>query len=72
MKESEMCYLVAILKLTEWFQFISKANHKHHNNPSLNAPTTDDEETEVEWFSKDLQYLLELTSKKDVLSIIGN
>ena len=31
-----MQYLSAILKRTEWFWFISKANHKHHsNNPSL-------------------------------------
>ena len=29
------------------------------------------EETEVGWFYKDLQDLLELTSKKDVLFIIG-
>ena len=30
------------------------------------------EETEVEWFYEDLQGLLELTPKKDVLFIIGN
>ena len=29
------------------------------------------EEVEVEWFYKDLQDLLELTPKKDVLFIIG-
>ena len=29
------------------------------------------EEAKVEWFYEDLQYLLELTSKKDVLFIIG-
>ena len=34
------------------------------------APTSKAEETEVEWFCKDLQDLLELTSKKDVLFII--
>ena len=31
------------------------------------APTSNDEEAEVEWFYEDLQDLLELTSKKDVL-----
>ena len=34
--------------------------------------TTDAEEAEVEWFYEDLQDLLELTPKKDVLFIIGN
>ena len=34
------------------------------------APTSKAEEAEVEWFCKDLQDLLELTSKKDVLFII--
>ena len=29
-------------------------------------------EAEVEWFYEDKQYLLELTSKKDVLFIIGD
>ena len=28
------------------------------------APTSDSEEAEVEWFYKDIQYLLELTLKK--------
>ena len=35
------------------------------------APTSNTEEAEVEWFSEDLQDLLELTPKKDVLFIIG-
>ena len=30
------------------------------------------EEAKVEWFYEDLQHLLELTPKKDVLSIIGD
>ena len=34
------------------------------------APTSNAEETEVEWFYEDLQDLLELTSKKDILFII--
>ena len=33
------------------------------------APTTNAEEAEVEWFYEDLQDLLELTPKKDVLSL---
>ena len=34
------------------------------------APTSNAEEAEVEWFYEDLQDLLELTSKQDVLFII--
>ena len=34
------------------------------------APTSNAEEAEVEWFYEDLQNLLELTPKKDVLFII--
>ena len=36
------------------------------------APTSNAEEAEAEWFYEDLQDLLELTPKKDVLSIIGD
>ena len=36
------------------------------------APTTNAEEAEVEWFYDDLQDLLELTPKKDVIFIIGD
>ena len=36
------------------------------------APTSNGEETEVEWISEDLQDLLELTPKKDVLFSIGD
>ena len=36
------------------------------------APTSNAEEAEVEWFYEDLQDLLELTPKKDVLLIIGH
>ena len=36
------------------------------------APTSDAEVAEVEWFCEDLQDLLELTPKKDVLFIIGD
>ena len=36
------------------------------------APASNTEEAEVEWFYEDLQDLLELIPKKDVLFIIGN
>ena len=36
------------------------------------APSSNAEEAEVEWFYEDLQDLLELTSKRDVLFIIGD
>ena len=36
------------------------------------APTSNAEEAEVEWFDEDLQDILELTPKKDVLFIIGD
>ena len=36
------------------------------------VPTANAKEAEVEWFYEDLQDLLELTTKKDVLFIIGD
>ena len=36
------------------------------------TPTSHAEEAEAEWFNEDLQDLLELTPKKDVLFIIGD
>ena len=36
------------------------------------APTSNTEEAEVEWFYEDLQGLLELRPKKDILFIIGD
>ena len=36
------------------------------------APTSNAEDAEVEWFYEDLQDLLELTPKKDLLFIIGD
>ena len=38
----------------------------------INAPASNTEEVEVEWFYEDLQDFLELTPKKDVLFIIGD
>ena len=47
---------------------------KPFNNTVIQAyaPTSNAEETVVEKFYEDLQDLLELTSKKDVLFIIGD
>ena len=36
------------------------------------APTSNTEEAEVEWFYEDLEDILELTAKKDILFIIGD
>ena len=38
----------------------------------VHAPTSNTEEAEVEWLYEDLQDLLELTPKTDVLFIIGD
>ena len=62
-----MQYLDAISKTTEWSLFVSKANLIQ-----VYAPTSNAEEAEVEWFYEDLEDLLELTLKKDVLFIIGH
>ena len=44
---------------------------QYHSDPSL-CPNQYAEEDEVEWFYEDLQDLLELTPKKDVLFITGD
>ena len=44
---------------------------QYHGNPSQ-CPTSNAEEAQVEWFYEDLQGLLELTAKNDVLFIIGD
>ena len=44
---------------------------QYHGNPSL-CSNSNAEEAEVERFYEDLQDLLELTPKKDVLIIIGH
>ena len=66
-----MQYLEAISKTTEWSLFVSKANHSNITVIQVYAPTSNAEEAEVEWFYEDLQDLLELKPKKDVLFIIG-
>ena len=44
---------------------------QYHDNPCF-APVRNAEEAEVEWHYEDLQDLLDLTPKKDVLFIIGD
>ena len=66
-----MRYLDAVSKTTEW-------SLRLQGKPfsitviQVYAPTSNTEEAEVERFYEDLQDLLELTPKKDVLSIIGD
>ena len=68
------------LKCSTWMQsqkwqndlcLFPRQTIQYHSNPSL-CPTRNAEETEVERFYEDLQDLLELTPKKDVLFIIGD
>ena len=54
-------------------------NFVHFHGKPLNitviqvyAPTSNAEEVEVEWFYEDLQHLLELTTKTDILFLIGD
>ena len=51
--------------------FVSKGNNSF-TVIQVYVPTNNAEEVEVEQFCEDLQDLLELTPKKDVLFIIGN
>ena len=66
-----MQFLVAISKMTERSVHVQK-------KPfiiiviQVYAPTSNAEEAEVEWLYEDLQDLLELTPKRDVLFIIGD
>ena len=66
-----MQYLGAISKMTEWSLFIQG---KPFNITVIQvyAPTSNAEEAEDEQFYEDLQELLELIPKKDVLFIIGD
>ena len=42
------------------------------NYSNIYVPTSNVEEAEVEWFYEDLQDLLELTPKKDIVFIIDS
>ena len=54
--------------MMEWYRFVSKAP-LHITVTEVYAPTTDAEEAKVDQLYEDLQDLLELTPKKDVLFI---
>ena len=71
-RESEMQYLDAISKMTEWSLFVSKAKSFNITVIQVYAPTSNAEEAEVKGFYKDLQDLLELKAPKDVFFIIGD
>ena len=64
-----MQYLDAVSKTTERSLFVSRANHSI-SVIQVYAPTSNAEEAER--FYEDLQDLVELTPKKDVLFIIGD
>ena len=65
------------LKCSTWMQSQKQQNDlcsfprqtiQYHGNPSL-CPKSNAEQAEVKWFYEDLQDLLEITPKKDVLFI---
>ena len=69
-----------ILKCSTWMQSQKRQNDlcsfpwqtiQYYGNPGY-ALTSNAEEAEVEWFYEDLQDLLELTPKEDILFIIGD
>ena len=68
-----MQYLDALSKTTDWLISV-----RFHGKPfnimviQVYAPTSNTEEADVERFYEDLQDLLELTLKKDILFIIGD
>ena len=57
--------------MVEWSDRIWSAGNRNHGDPAY-APTSNAEEAEVEQFYEDLQDLLELIPKNDVLFIIGD
>ena len=66
-----MQYLGATSKMTVCSLFSSQGTSFNITIIQVCAPTTNAEEAEAERFYDDLQELLELTPKKDVLFIIG-
>ena len=61
------------LKMTEWSLFFSQLFVRPPQTViQVYASTSNAEETEVEHFYEDLQDVLELTPKKDVLFIMGD
>ena len=66
-----MEYLDAISKMTQWSVHL-QGKPFNITGIQVYAPTGNTEEAKVEWFYEDLQDLLELTHKTDVLFIIGD
>ena len=66
-----MQYLDAISKTKEWYVCF-QGKPFDITVIQAYAPTSNAEEAELERFYEDLQDLLELTTKKDVLFIIGD
>ena len=64
-----MQYLNAVSKMTEW-SVCFQGKPFNIIVIQVYAPTSNAEEAEVELFHEDLQDLLELTPKKDILFII--
>ena len=71
-KESKMQYLDAISKHDRMISVRFQGKPFNITVIQVYAPTSNAEEAEVEWFYEDLQDLLELTPKKDVLFITGD
>ena len=67
-----MQYLDAILKTDRLISVRFQGKPFNITVIQAYAPTNKAEEAEVEWFYEDLQDLLELTPKRDVLFIIGD
>ena len=67
-----MQYLVCNLKNDSMISVHSQGNPFNITVIQVYASTSNAEEAEVEQFYEDLQDLLELTPKKDVLFIIGD
>ena len=66
-----MQFLDAISKMMEW-SVCFQGKPFNITVIKLYDPTSNAEEAEVEWFYEDLQDLLELTPKKNVLFITGD
>ena len=71
-KVFEMQYLDANLKNDRMISVRFQGKPFNITVMQVYAPTSNDEEAEVEWFYEDLQDVLGLTPKKDVLFIIGD
>ena len=67
-----MQYLDAISKNDRMISVHSQDKPFNTTVIQVYAPTSNAKEAEVDWFYEDLQDLLELTPKRDVLFIIGD